>query len=210
MEVYTFKKELVILADEPFSSGGEGVVIKVLSGPIRFQDVCAKIYYPKVRTSQKENKIKYMVQNPPSKVSGSGFLIGWPLEVLNNDLGEFLGFLMPLAAEGSKKLVNLTTNKISKKLDLSWHQRYERSLGPYSLLNRLKLINNIIIPIHLLHETGKYVLKDFKPDNVMVTATGVVSIVDMDSVQISENGHLLFPGEAATLEYIPPEFHYIL
>jgi serine/threonine protein kinase len=50
-------------------------------------------------------------------------------------------------------------------------------------------------------------LKDFKPDNVLVTSTGKVTIVDMDSIQICENGRLLFPGTAATDTYIPPEFY---
>ena len=71
----------------------------------------------------------------------------------------------------------------------------------------MKLIKNISIPIHLLHTTEKYVLKDFKPDNVLVTPTGKVTIVDMDSIQICDKGKLLFPGTAATENYVPPEFY---
>lgn len=42
---------------------------------------------------------------------------------------------------------------------------------------------------------------------MLITHEGKVTIVDMDSVQISEGEKLLFPGTAATPNYIPPEFY---
>lgn len=114
---------------------------------------------------------------------------------------------MPLAFPDSKQLVNLVAPKLNKKLPDEWFVRYDRGNGKYSLISRLKLICNISIPIHLLHSTKRYVLKDFKPENVLITHDGKVTIVDMDSVQISENGKLLYPGTAATANYIPPELY---
>lgn len=71
----------------------------------------------------------------------------------------------------------------------------------------MKLINNIAIPVHILHSTGKYVLKDFKPQNVLITSDGLITMVDMDSIQIAEGNKILFPGTAATPDYMPPEFY---
>ncbi len=207
MNVYSSKHEKIALADDAFSSGGEGEVRKVISAPARFRNSCVKLYYQKKRTVEQENKIKYMVHNPPQKVAGNGFLIGWPLDSVADSEGHFLGFIMPLAFTDSKQLIILTAPKLSKKLGDEWFSRYDRARGKYALISRLKLINNIAVPIHILHSTHKYVLKDFKPENVLITHEGKVTIVDMDSVQISEGEKLLFPGTAATPNYIPPEFY---
>jgi uncharacterized membrane protein YhaH (DUF805 family) len=207
MYVYTSKQEKINLANEAFSSGGEGEVRKVISSPSRFKNICVKLYYQKKRTPQQESKIKYMVQNPPQQVEGTGFMIGWPLDYVSDASGNFMGFIMPLAYPNSKQLIILTAPKLSNKLGSEWFDRYDRSNGKYALIARLKLINNIAIPIHLLHSTGKYVLKDFKPENVLITHDGKVTLVDMDSVQISEGNRMLFSGTAATPNYIPPEYY---
>lgn len=207
MDIYTSKHELIKISDSPLASGGEGEVREIISSPAQYKGTCAKIYYQQKRTTQQAGKIKYMVNNPPAKVKGDGFLIGWPVEYITDKNGGFLGFLMPLAFPDSKQLVNLVAPKLNKKLPDEWFVRYDRGNGKYSLISRLKLICNISIPIHLLHSTKRYVLKDFKPENVLITHDGKVTIVDMDSVQISENGKLLYPGTAATANYIPPELY---
>ena len=50
-------------------------------------------------------------------------------------------------------------------------------------------------------------MQDFKPQNVLVTKEGRVTLVDMDSIQISEGNRLLYPGTAATPDYRPPEYY---
>lgn len=207
MEVYTYKKELVLLADEPFSSGGEGEVRYVTSCPERFNNVCAKLYFKPKQTKEHECKIRYMVENPPQTIVGNGMMLAWPLETIYTKNGVFIGFLMPTAFPDSKKLVILTLPKIKKAHKIEWYKFDKEYNIRFALVSRMKLINNIAIPIHLLHATEKYVLKDFKPDNVLVTPSGKVTVVDMDSIQICENGKILFPGTAATEEYVPPEFY---
>lgn len=206
MDVYTRKGDRIIIKDEPLSSGGEGEIREILSGATDYGNCCIKIYFQKKRTPQQEAKIIFMSDNPPEMITGSGFMIGWPIEPVYDASKSFLGFIMPLAFDGSRQLVNLTALKISRRLGEAWHEKYDRS-SRYALLCRLKLMHNIAIPIYLLHHTGKYVLKDFKPQNVLVTHDGKVTIVDMDSVQICDNGKLLFPGTAATDLYIPTEFY---
>lgn len=205
MLVYTYKKESVNLKEEPFSSGGEGEVRRVTSCPSRFSNVCAKLYFKPKQTNEQEKKIRFMVENPPSNFIGSSMMLAWPLETLYNQSGTFIGFLMPMAFPDSKKLTILILPKLKRTLKTEWYKFDKEYNIKYALVSRMKLINNIAIPIHILHVTNKYILKDFKPDNVLVTPTGKITIVDMDSIQICDNGKLLFPGTAATPDYIPPE-----
>lgn len=207
MLVYTYDKESLILKDEPFSSGGEGEVRNVVTCPSRFNNVCAKLYFKPKQTKEQEKKIRFMVENPPTNFIGSSMMLAWPLETLYNQSGTFIGFLMPMAFPDSKKLTILILPKLKRTLKTEWYKFDKEYNIKYALVSRMKLINNIAIPIHILHSTNRYVLKDFKPDNVLVTSTGKVTIVDMDSIQICENGRLLFPGTAATDTYIPPEFY---
>lgn len=207
MIVYNSKREKIILDEEAISSGGEGAVYKITS-PSSYSNIyCVKIYYEKKRTKDRQQKIEFMVNNPPKMIERNGSKIGWPIDMvwLNTS---FAGFIMPLAYPNSKKLTILTGLTLSKRLDSSW-QKYDRKLGKYSLVARMKLINNISIPIFLLHDTGKYVLHDFKPDNVLITHNGMITLCDMDSIQITDGNQVSFPGSAATLEYAPPEYKYL-
>lgn len=207
MFVYTSRNESLTLSDGAMSSGGEGEIHSVISKPDRFNNVCVKIYFKPKRTEALERKIKYMVANPPHQIYSESYMIGWPLDIVYDKQKDFIGFVMPLAYGSSEPLIVLTAKNLSKKLDIVWTDKYDRRLGAASMISRLKLICNIAIPIHILHSTGKYVLKDFKPENVLVTCDGKVTLVDMDSVQITENNRLLFIGTAATPNYIPPEYY---
>lgn len=67
------------------------------------------------------------------------------------------------------------------------------------------MLCNIAIALHTIHSTGRYVLVDLKPENIDATGAGKVSIMDTDSIQISENGKILYPATAFTPEYFAPE-----
>lgn len=213
MIVYTSRKETLTLDDKKMSSGGEGDIHLVTSRPARFANICVKIYFELKRTPQLEKKLKYMVAHPPMQISSSASMIGWPLDVVYDSQKHFLGFVMPLAFSNSEKLVVLTSTTLSKRLNPIWAEKFDRQAGAASMIARLKLICNIAIPIHQLHSTGKYVLRDFKPDNVLVTYDGKVALVDMDSVQIAEGNDrqllsMLYPASVVgTAEYMPPEYY---
>ncbi len=202
MIVYNSKKEKITLGDE-ISAGGEGTVYRINS-PVNLTNYCIKIYDESKRTEERERKIRFMVANPPQFIENNWCKIGWPLEIIYSGR-DFIGFMMPLAFADSKKLTILTAQNVSKRLDVVW-QKYDRKNGVQALIARMKLINNLSIPIGVLHGTGKYVLQDFKPDNVLVTHNGMLTICDMDSIQICENDKLIFAGTAATPGYAPPEF----
>lgn len=194
----------IIVADSVIASGAEGEVRNIVS-PKNYKDSCVKIYYINKRSAERERKLSFMVDNPPGNVRGKGYLIAWPLDLVYNENREFIGFVMPLADSGSKELVYLTSTKISNKLSQEWHERFDRTNGKKSVMSRLKLMKNIAIPLYLLHNTGKYVLGDFKPQNVLVTYNGSIILTDLDSIQITEGQRVLFPLQASTDFYMPPE-----
>ncbi|WP_374758338.1 hypothetical protein [Thermonema sp.] len=68
---------------------------------------------------------------------------------------------------------------------------------------RLRTAFNICAAVHALHQKG-YVIGDLKPVNIFVLPNGLISIADLDSIQIhTKEGH--FPSMAVTPEYAPPE-----
>lgn len=206
MEVFDNKRNSIILSDNTFSKGGEGEIREVTCAPDLYPTpCCVKIYFRPNRTELQRAKVEYMVNNPPEQIVGDKYMIGWPLAVIFDGSNQFLGFIMRKAYSGSKQLVHLTSLNINRNLENNWHQRFDRANNK-SFLNRLKLINNIAIPIHNLHATKHYVLKDLKPQNILITYDGSVAVVDMDSVQIID-GKTFYSGAVATAEYVPMEYY---
>lgn len=207
MIVYTDNRTKILISDTPLSSGGEGEVRIVRSTTEdKYKNTCVKLYYKNKRTPELERKVRYLVSNPPRKTKGTEYRICWPIDAVYDDKSDFIGFIMPLSFYKSKTLTVLTTPSISKKAGPEWHDQYDRENGVPSALNRLQLIVNLFKSVSILHDTGKYVIMDFKPDNVLVTSEGKISLIDMDSVQIND-ASLSFKGSAITPEYIPPEYY---
>lgn len=191
------------LEDKPFQTGGEGELYKIVT-PHNLTNHCVKLYYQQYQNDQRESKLKYMVNHKPETLTdGSNFNICWATDVVYRQ-NKFAGFVMPLAFTGGIQLYELCTIKVRKNIDAIWHQKFDRSKSD-TLPNRLKLCVNIAIAIHNIHSTKNYVLVDMKPQNVLVTPEGKVSIVDLDSIQIAENGNVIHQGHVATPEYVPVE-----
>lgn len=210
MEIIKTKQgETIHIEDAPFASGGEGRVHKIVS-PAKYQNFCVKIYFdcvnPKKKVPQKikerEEKIEFMVKNKPQKLEDSTWRICWPNELVYVE-NEFVGFIMPLAFENSVELFQLTNLKINQDLQFDW-SKFDRE-NPEGIKRRFKLNSNIALAVHNLHENQKYVVVDMKPQNFLVAPDGKVSILDVDTIQISNNENVLYPSKAMTAEYLPPE-----
>ena len=208
---------------------GEGTVYKIGTISGFNGNFCAKIYHQKYRTQDRQNKVSFMTQNKPSVLSSDLVLICWPLLLLYDKPanGNFVGFVMYHAFEGSSTMEELAMivtqesfnnrlsvmSKTDKEIFVKFPRCWESSSGDYSeeeiklLLNRFKVIANIATIFNYLHSTQKYVVIDIKPANLLLTAKAGVSLVDVDSIQIWENGKLL-PTDVGTPGYLPPE-HYV-
>ena len=123
--VKTLKGDIIELEVQPFASGGEGIIHKIIS-PKNYKDFCAKIYFdctdPSRKTDKKiqerEDKVGFMVQNKPKTTEDKKWKICWPNELIYDE-NVFVGFIMPLAFNNSVELFqDWTSGKFEKCTDL--------------------------------------------------------------------------------------------
>ena len=192
----------ITIGDKPFAKGGEGELYKILA-PRSMRNKCAKVILKSKRSSQREQKVQYLINNPPPSLEGDRYAICWPeLPLYEGKI--FVGFTMAIASSDAIELKELCSEKDSKTVDYTWSNKFRRS-HRQSLETRLKLCYNIARAISLIHDTGKYVLLDLKPPNILIAPKGDVFIIDCDSIQVSSGSQKLFSGSALTMEYAPPE-----
>lgn len=200
--------ETIEINDTPLGKGGQGAVHNITTSKYS-ADYCIKIY---IRDAEKmHKKIEYMVTHPPQIIRDTSFRICWPIALAYNTKKEFVGYMMPLAFPKGHDLTILSVyrskplsqlNRFKDKVE--WHNKYELDTSE-GIVNRVKMLCNIAIALHTIHSTGRYVLVDLKPENIDATGAGKVSIMVTDSIQISENGKILYPATAFTPEYFAPE-----
>jgi len=214
IQLKTDTGKTVFIEDKPFSSGGQGGVYRFLGSRSK---MVAKIFYHEtkerlVKAKKLEPRILFMIRNSPIKNSSQSIqnTLVWPIELLYKN-GNFVGFSMPFAGdaklnESPIKLTSLCKEELSKKIKtLNQWDKFDRSL-PNSIKTRLQLCYNIARSVDALHSTQNYILVDFKPDNILINSNAWMSIIDLDSIQISRGNKTLFLAEAFTEEYIPPEW----
>ena len=189
----------VFLQDTPLGRGGEGEVYEVVH-PRNLKDYVVKIYHPQERTQNRESKILYMIGHPPEIQDELSII--WPKAVIHQG-GRFVGFLMR-RARGEHDLTILSSLKLSSRLGNDWHKKFSRERTD-GLNNRIKLCHNIAVVLQQLHQTGKYVLVDIKPENIKISLNGYISIIDLDSLEIIDRDKLLFPAQKLSAEYSPTE-----
>lgn len=203
--VITAKKQTLTLESKPLGTGGSGEVYRITS-PAIMSKLCVKLYHPKNITPTLIDKITYQVQNPPKDIMGLiEFILCWPTDIVYDQKGNFLGFVMPLAFPDSISLKMLSTAKVPNAAPEAIKQQFSRIDNVEGGLHRLNLCINLAHAVHKLHTAG-YVVIDLKPENFMVTPNGSISVLDLDNVQVSDtDGNLLFNAELATIDYQPPE-----
>jgi serine/threonine protein kinase len=194
--------QTLTLEDAPFASGGEGELYRIIA-PSAYKSSVAKLYFKEKRTAKQEEKIKYLIENPPELAQQEGHQAVIWLEDSAYEAGNFIGFIMPFAK--GAKLEILCSNRIPKQFVNDW-KRFSLKV-PAARDLRLKICFNIATAVYKIHKTQKYVLVDLKPDNIIIQPNGYISIVDIDSVQVVENERLIFPARVATPEFSPPEYY---
>lgn len=176
--------------------GGEGTVYAVS------QTECAKLYFDAQKAQKIEVKVDFMIKSVPG---GFGehphFKICWPSEMLyDSKTCAFVGYLMPMAFENSismyaMKVSNFETDEAYMK---SLRETYDRS-SQRGAVNRMRVLVNLAAVLKYLHDI-RVRLVDMKPDNILVSPKGAVSIIDTDSFEIPN--HL---SRVVSPEYAPPE-----
>lgn len=202
MNLYTQNGQKITIEDKEFAAGGEGKVHKIAS-PL-YKDCCVKLYYNKHGIVNKQQKIEFMVKNPPVDLKGPNYIICWPREIVFQKNHQFIGFIMPLTFPDSQLLYELCIQTRNDKLPATWQHKYNRRTGE-GVIARMKLCTNLAAYIHRVHFLKKYVFADMKPQNILVTDSGKVSLIDLDSIQIAKSNQVLFSAPVSTPEYEPPE-----
>jgi len=203
--------ESINIEDKELGKGGQARVHKVTTRS--HEQYCVKIFINPEDAIKNQARINYMIANPPSEIMGdnSNFRICWPIASAYNTNKEFIGYMMPLAFPESRDLKILEVYnpkpialQAKYKKYPAWHNKYELN-DITGLSNRIKMLFNWALAIHHIHASQHYVIIDLKPENVMATGTGKISVVDTDSFQIYKDNNLLYPGPAYTPTYFPPE-----
>ena len=150
------------LEQKPLGSGGEGDIFAISGNSSQV----IKIYKKSSATQILEEKLKLMVQRPPS--SSVLNQVAWPLDVVFDSAGLFCGFVMP---------------KLNITHELNEVYVYPPKTG-ITYKQKLILAQNICVVIHEVHKAG-YIFGDFNPRNIGVNlSTGAVAFLDTDSYHI--------------------------
>lgn len=190
------------LESKPLKRGGEGTIHRVTGGGT--EELLAKIWHKPEKALKAHQRLQWMINNSPvaSATQAVKNAIIWPRHLLFGQ-GRFAGFTMPPVHEGIKLFSLIQAGFPQHNLGKEW----DTFQLPWGLNPRLVVCYNLAQAVHFLHQTGKFMLVDMKPENILVKPNGHISLIDLDSIQVSEKGILLFPATAFTPEYAPPELH---
>lgn len=192
MKLRDSQNTTVLIESNYFASGGEGNVYRIIS-PDKYKNYCVKLFHGNKLFSRLD-KLEYMIKHPLRIPSNTQYKICWPTDFVYND-NQTVGFIMPLAFSGSKSLYSLYLKDDNPIFD----RRKD-----YGIRNRFKLLFNIANAISNLHHYG-YIIVDFKPQNLLFSDTGQISLIDLDSIQIMSGNSLLYSPTAFTQEYAYPK-----
>jgi serine/threonine protein kinase len=177
------------------AKGGEGEIFTVLEDAL----IVIKIYIskdkdPKINdlsNAERLKKLVYMIQNPPK--GNLNDQIAWPLDVLKNVNGQFVGFVMRKIAKikSIKILYEASIGTKTKSLELPWTKK-------------IKVAKNLCSVVHAVHKVG-HTIGDFNPNNIGINPQSLkVVLMDTDSYHIVTNTQTFRCG-VGNSEYVPAE-----
>ncbi|MDY6806841.1 MAG: DNA-binding protein [Cyanobacteriota bacterium] len=185
-------REIIVLdAENPIGSGGEGSIYSVLQDP----SFVAKIYHNP--TDDDADKLAVMLSMPPeTSVAFPGHSsIAWPVDLLQTIKGKqkIVGYLMPKVSNSSAVHIFYTPK----------NRRQQKPLFNYLYLHRTA--RNLVAAINLLHNSD-IVIGDVNESNILVSDTALVTLVDTDSFQVRDNyTDYTFRCPVGKAEFTPPE-----
>lgn len=169
--------------DKRIGKGGEGEVFAVSNMP----GFALKAYLPDL-VAGREKKIRAMVGTRLAELAP---MVAFPHQVVVNDRGAFVGFMMRLV-EKHKEIHELQTP--------SSRQKYFPK-ADYGFIVRVAV--NIARVFAQVHATG-CVIGDINQRGILVSPSATVALIDADSFQVSD-GSQQYLCVVGVPEYTPPE-----
>jgi len=178
---------------KPHFTGGEGAIYEIPTYPELF----AKIY--KGGCDQNHiDKLSLMINNPPISSKRKHPYFAWPKDLLLDvDTRKIVGFLMPRIHNAVRIFEYYNTDA-----------RKHRSMHiSYKFL--VQVAQNLAIAVEKLHKNKSnvaYVVGDINESNILVSGDMSVSIVDTDSIQVTDLlNNKIYRCTVGRIEYTPPE-----
>jgi len=163
--------------------GGEGEVYAIADQPGR----AVKIYTG-TNAADRREKIKAMIDAGLSKATT---LVAFPIEVVEDKRGQFLGFIMAKVAE----------HKPIHELYAPGARKAEFPKANYPFLVRTAA--NVARAVAVVHRAG-CVIGDINHSGILVSDKATVALIDADSFQIIK-GAARYLCRVGVAEYTPPE-----
>ncbi len=170
--------------------GGEGAVFNVMGQP----SMVAKIYHAHRLDAALAAKVTAMVADPPDDETRAKFnhvSIAWPEAVLYNG-NTFMGYIMP---------------KIPKSDDLyDLLQPQQRAIQHPNLNHRhlYRSARNLALAMAAIHRKG-YVIGDVNFKNALFNDDALITVVDCDSMQVTDAHNVVHRCLVGIPEYTSPE-----
>lgn len=203
IKLKTSQGAIIHAEKNPVKRGGEGAIHQVLAntGP----PLVAKIWHDHQKAFRAQDRIRWMIEHSPLKSAPASIQnsIIWPKDLLYRNR-KFVGYTMELVPNAIKLFSFIQADFPNQQ----WGNEWKKFSLPTGLRNRLIVCYNLVQAVDFLHKTGHYQVVDMKPENILIKPNGHISLIDMDSMQISNNGRMLYPATVFTSEYAPQEFHY--
>ncbi|MBW4603516.1 MAG: tetratricopeptide repeat protein [Calothrix sp. FI2-JRJ7] len=188
MTQYRDSKGQSILLTKKLASGGEGAVWQTnRSGYL------AKLYFS--HDAERVKKLQLMLANPPEDPTRSQnhVSIAWVQELLIDIQGNCVGFLMPVISQVKELLyVYNPQHRLQQSPNFNWYYLHATAY-------------NVALIIGALHAKS-YVIGDMNPKNLLVNDKGLISIIDVDSFQVTDSKHgKVYRCKVGLDGFIPPE-----
>jgi formylglycine-generating enzyme required for sulfatase activity len=172
--------------------GGESAVYRVVGQADRLVKV-----YTTPHIAVYERKLTWMLDHPPDDpMRHQGHdSFAWPLDVLTDERGVFVGYMMPFV-QNAVTILRVFNPRLRAQTLPEFDGRY---------LHRTA--RNLAAALMALQARG-YVIGDLHESNVMVTPSALVTLIDTDSFQVEvHDGEQseCYPCIVGKPEYTPPE-----
>jgi DNA-binding helix-hairpin-helix protein with protein kinase domain len=175
--------------EKEIGAGGEGRVYRITGESY----LAAKIYYHP--DEEHMVKLSMMLMRPPLPSKLGNSKVSWPVDGIMDERGTYVGFLMPI---------------IDKKRNVSLSQIYNpgdraNAAPNFTWKSLLTVAANIASLVSALH-AANYVVGDLNESNILVNkASGRVTLIDCDSIQVPGPEGKTFRCSVGKAEYTPPE-----